>query len=295
MKIKSIEQSKGFAAIEIIVVLVVICLIVFSGLYIYSKHKNSMNTAGKLYTTTDAGLFLQYDTDTAPAGEQTYLKVAFGDSSDLSGCGSINPNFQGNIAITYADANSARVTITQNLNPKAPQQATSLGPSSENCADDLGPPEYTTNAEISSNWLNGGSSTKSFVINGNDFTITRNTADYSLTLGNSTTNQSVLRRIQPDITEIGPSGENCSITTTSQLDSYLRGAGVELADQKYPGITQKLATLYPGDTNEGIYALVIKGQNVDSLTSTTAISPTTGCWLQLVTNPYWSDGVGISL
>jgi hypothetical protein len=291
----SVKHSKRKFLVPL--VLAVLCLVVISGFYVYSKHKNNTNTTntyGKLYKTTNASLFLLYDTDTAPPGEQTYLKVAFGDSSDLAGCGSVNPNFQGHITISYANANSAQVTITQNVNPNAPEPGASQ--EWENCDADLGSPEYITYAEISSNWANSGNPTKSFVINGHNFTLTQNSADYSLTLADSTTNQSVLRRIPADITEIGASDSSQQCTmTTAQLDSYLQSQNIELADDKYSDITQKLATLYPSDTNEGTYALVINSKNVDTLTVTPTTTKVQGCWIERVPTPYWSEGGAANL
>jgi hypothetical protein len=263
------------------IVIIAVLLIGLAALYVL--HWQSTHLHGYESTHASVGIFTSKDL----RQRTTYIALSFKDSLEGVTCSSPspNPNFVGTTKLQYVNSNTLSLTLTQNMRPPT------TAPSGPLCneAQDLSGSGGPASKQITLNqaWLDSGSPNKVLMINQVIWPLVIDKSAYRLTLHNTQGSRSTQAYLPIDVVELSIA-QGCM--TEAAFNNYLSTHNIELANQKYPGITANMEQIFPSFNTHGYKALVIEDNFVKTLSYEGY-----NCQVQLIPNPGGNMGYAMEL
>ena len=238
----AVEHSKRKFLLPLMLAVIVILAIV--GVFIFK----GSHTTPKLDGSTKASYLSEnytisiVDNNDYALNNPYGLGVSFNDSwNPKPTCPSKQPGFAGKITVTNMTESGASFTITQNKKPYT------LTPNNHLPLCGTGTavvPTDSTQYTFSNAWLENGPAFKTLTIQGKRYTLHVDKTNYKLTL----TNGSIITGttfFPENIGSLHSDPPNCM--SVAQLQAYAQKNGMEIAEDRYPGLDQVLETV-PGVT-----------------------------------------------
>jgi hypothetical protein len=264
------KNQNGFTLVEIILVIIFMALIGFTGWYVLNPTGNrSGNFISKHFS-------LSIETS-----QPNYQLVTYFDDSiePSSKCQSLQDGFVGSIIEKSIKDDGARLAITQNKKPYAPKkQATedSVGPGY--CGDSA-EGTYKASYTLKNDWLENGPSKKQLIIQNKEYDLNLDKKSFILTLSHGSQSSSAVK-IPNEIGSIDFTYTYPNCISRDELKAFAGNHGIQLAESKYPGLDDSLwhfqLSKTHGDPHVRNYILVIKNNNFDKLRGQLSGSPNIG-------------------
>jgi len=249
------KNQKGFSLLETVFCLVIILAI--SGVALYIYHSKSG------YQVKDITLALDSSVDNNQYS--TSLSIVFGDSAYSTGCSSERvAGFIGKTQLSYSGSSTASIKISQNMKPNKSQSKQSS--TVVDCPQDLSgaPDPVSKTLNFDEHWVESMPHIKNIFINGRHWTLTLDNKAYTLTLAGPDGQSTVVSRLPLDVKELTAAN---SCNTLGRLTSFANANHIELAEQKYPGITEEAQKYdqYMNGSKSNIELLIINSSAVNAL------------------------------